>query len=350
MPRPNRGPYLRFRRDRGSFYICWSETGITRQRSVGTKDSGEAQAALANFIRERQRGKQSIGPRDPSEFPISDALALYGEEHAPTVTAPERIGYALAALLPFWGDSMASHITQATCRAYGKERKVSDGTLRKELGVLRAAINYAHRHGRITHTPFVFLPEKPSGRDRWLTRHEAARLLNAARTARGDVRLYLPLFIVLGLYTGARKDAILSLRWPQIDFEQGRIDFNQPGRKRTSKGRPIIPIPDHLLTFLRLARRRGSDLGYVVHRNGTRIADIGDGKSGSFGSACKRAGISDVTPHTLRHTCGTWMAQKGVDLWQVSGWLGQSHARTTELYAHHHPDFMADAKRAADRR
>jgi integrase len=42
-----------------------------------------------------------------------------------------------------------------------------------------------------------------------------------------DVRLYLPLFIVLGLYTGARKEAILSLRWPQIDLENKRINFKR---------------------------------------------------------------------------------------------------------------------------
>jgi hypothetical protein len=41
-------------------------------------------------------------------------------------------------------------------------------------------------------------------------------LLNASRTGRSDVRLYLPLFILLGLYTGKRKQALLDLRWPQL--------------------------------------------------------------------------------------------------------------------------------------
>ena len=52
---------------------------------------------------------------------------------------------------------------------------------------------------------------------------------------------------------------------------------------------------------------------------------------GSFGTACQRAGIAGVSPHTLRHTCGTWMAQRGVALHMIGGWLGHTDTRTTEL-------------------
>jgi hypothetical protein len=43
------------------------------------------------------------------------------------------------------------------------------------------------------------------------------------------------------------------------------------GRKRTNKKRGTVRIPSRLLPHLRRARRRGSDLGYVVHDNGERI-------------------------------------------------------------------------------
>ena len=44
------------------------------------------------------------------------------------------------------------------------------------------------------------------------------------------------------------------------------------------------------------------------------------------------------------------MAQRGVSLQQTGGWLGHSDSRTTQLYAHHHPDFMGDALAAFDRK
>ncbi|WP_184123295.1 tyrosine-type recombinase/integrase [Roseospira marina] len=70
----------------------------------------------------------------------------------------------------------------------------------------------------------------------------------------------------------------------------------------------------------------------------------------AFASACRRAGLSDVTPHVLRHTCGTWLAQGGVPLWEVAGYLGHTMARTTELYAHHSPDHMNRAAAVLDGR
>jgi integrase len=351
MPRPNSGPRLKWIEKRQAWYVVWYEAGRERLRSTGTADGREAEEALEEFIRDRRARGRPAGPRDPREFPVADALDLYGRLHAPETADPARIGYAIDALLPFWGGNNVGDITKATCQRYARERGRAPATIRRELGTLKAAIGVAVAEGHLLHPVPVWMPEKPEGKDRWLTKSEAARLLNVARNGRADTRLYLPLFMLIALYTGARKEAVLSLRWTQIDMERGQIDFAK-GRRRTSKGRTRgQPIPDRLMTFLRFAwRRRSSDFGFVIHDKGRQIKDIGDSTHGSFGRACAKAGLVDVTPHTLRHTCGTWMAQKGIDLHKLGGWLGHSSARTTELYAHHHPDFMEDARRAADRR
>ena len=140
-------------------------------------------------------------------------------------------------------------------------------------------------------------------------------MLLASRTEK--TRLYLPLFILLGLYTGRRKEAILSLRWPQVDLVRALIDFEIPGRNRTKKQRGVVPVPHQLLLHLRHARERGTDMGYVLHINGNPIRDIKKG----FAAACERAGLNDVTPHTLRHTAATWLMQANVSIWDAAGYL-----------------------------
>lgn len=338
MPRRNSGARLRFFDKRGVFYIVWTERGRSRERSTGTADRVRAEEALADFLHARTR---KAGPRDPAEVLVTDVLADYAEEHAPDTASPWRIAAAIAPLVKFFEGNTVRQITRETCKAYCRTRARSNGTMRRELGVLRAAINYAHKEGRLTGSVTVHLPDSADAKDRWLTRGEAARLLKAA-LSEPRVRLHLPLFILIGLYTGHRKTAILQLRWPQVDLAAGLINFNSPGAMRTNKKRAHIPIPRKLLGHLRRARRRGTDLGYVVHENGHRLLDVKRG----FASAVARAGLVDVSPHTLRHTCATRLMQKGVPLWEAAGFLGMTQDTLERVYGHHHPEHMQGAARA----
>jgi integrase len=345
MPRRNSGARLRYFEKRKCFYIVWTERGRSRERSTGTADRGRAEIALADFINLRTR---DAGPRDPAAVLVTDLLADYARERGPKTAAPWRVGAAIKGLVPFWQGKTVAQVTEDECVKFASVRGRSPGTVRRELGVLRAATNHAHRKGRITRVVAIELPDRPEPRDRWLTEKEAAELLRAAlREPR--VRLYLPLFIVLGLYTGQRKEAILSLRWSQVDLNagenrnEGRIDFNIPGDRRTKKRRAHIPIPRTLLGHLRRARKRGTDLGFVVNDNGKRLGDLKRG----FASACRRAGLSGVTPHTLRHTCATWIVQSGdVPMWEAAGYLGMTVETLEHVYGHHSPDYLKGAAKA----
>ncbi len=252
--------------------------------------------------------------------------------------------------------------------------------------MLRAAVNSLFKAGELTRAPFVKLPPAPPSRDLWLEDYEARLLVDSC------VEDHLRLYVELGLHTGARKQAILDLRWAaQIDFARKRIQLNPPGRRQTSKRRSIVPMNDRIYRILQAARARARspyvieyfryerkpEVDPTVGRRLPRIGDgnVGDVKSG-FAAACRRARLAALanargadrgteerlrwleasskfrraTPNTLRHTAGTWMAQAGVDLWKIAGWLGHSIERTTELYAHHHPDYLEEGSSALETR
>jgi integrase len=87
-------------------------------------------------------------------------------------------------------------------------------------------------------------------------------------------------------------------------------------------------------------------MGYVLHINGDRIGDIKKG----FAAACQRAGLRGVTPHTLRHTCATWLMQTRTDPWEASGFLAMSMETLQRVYGHHHPDYQRSAAENIGRR
>lgn len=49
------------------------------------------------------------------------------------------------------------------------------------------------------------------------------------------------------------------------------------------------------------------------------------------------AGLSWVTPHTLRHTFASQAVMAGVPIYTVSHWLGHASLQTTQIYAHLSP-------------
>jgi integrase len=335
MPRRNSGPKLVWLKKRNCYYITWTESGRSRQYSTGTQDSGEAQTVFADFMHRRQRDS---GPRDTGQVLVTDVLTDYAEERAPQTKATDRILFALRPLIDYWGGKAVPDVSRQSCEEYFRWRNRSAGTVRRELGVLRAAINHAFAERRITYPVVVHLPQKTESKDRWLTKHEAALLLRASLRL-NRARLHLPLFIVIALHTGQRKEAVLSLRWSQIDLDAGLIQWNPEGREQTKKRRPRARIPTKLLPHLRRARLRGSDIGYVIHRDGKRLGDI----KKSFALACKNASLENVTPHTLRHTRATWGMQAGAMSWQLAGFLGMTDATLNRVYGHHHPEYQMEA-------
>lgn len=51
--------------------------------------------------------------------------------------------------------------------------------------------------------------------------------------------------------------------------------------------------------------------------------------------------------HSLRHTCASWLVQRGISLPIVQAILGHRDVRVTQRYAHLAPDVMTSAMQQA---
>jgi hypothetical protein len=85
-------------------------------------------------------------------------------------------------------------------------------------------------------------------------------------------------------------------------------------------------IPPVLLRHIRKWKRLGLSKRYVVEFNGRPVKRVNKG----FRHARQLAGLgADVTPHILRHTCATWMAQRRVPIHEICGFLGMTRRRSS---------------------
>ena len=314
------------------------------QRSTGTRSRRQAESALARYIAEKDRPQ---GIRSPAQMSVAEALALYCENHAPTVKDPARIAYAVAALAPILGALPLASVNGGSSRYYQRTRNRAPGTMRRELSCLQSAINWCHAEGFLSSPVRVKLPPKPAPRERWLTRDEAAKLLRSAY--RDQETRHLARFILVCLYTGTRKAAVLNLQFMPntrggwVDVERGIMYRRGVGVAETSKRQPPIPLPLALLAHLRRWERLGAR--YAVEFRGSRVGNI----KSAWKRALDRSGIDHCTPHDLRRSAITWAMQAGMDRWEAAGYFGVGMDTLERVYAHHHPDYLKGAAAAMGR-
>jgi integrase len=367
--REGHGTRLIWRGPRGSRAGSWVIRHKEKEKrlGLGRDQRQEADEKLAEFIQDQQAHRATEGTpaqaEQPHRYRITAALALYGSEHAPACADAARIGYAIKALVPFWKNKVSSDVNQRTCREYAKFRHaqgVKDGTVRSELGKLRAALRYAVVAGALTAAPPVVVPPRPPSRDRWLERDEVARLIRAARrTPRCG---HLSRFILLGVYSGTRSGAIRQLRWERslaggyVDLANGVLYRKAAQVVGTKKQQPPARLPKRLLRLLNIWRRederfcenRGMEIGLlpIVHYYGARI----DKLRSSWRTICKEAELdADVVAHSMRHTAITWAAQAGADPWEMCNFFGITMSELERTYMHHHPNFQSSVIAAFDK-
>lgn len=339
MPRQKLPARLRLKRREGRgarWVIVDGRTEI--DTGCGAGDHQAAQEKLGDYIAATKEIDTSS--RNPAQISVADVIALYLK----TNPAPPAC-YHGTPLLTFFGLKTLKDINGQLCRAYASERgkTVAQSTVRRELVTLQAAINFWHVESPLDAVPKVWKPEEGPGRDRVLTRQEAAALLSAARRLRLG---YVSRFILLGLYTGTRHATILKLRWyPSadagwLDAERGIIHRAGSAEKQTRKRRTAARMPDRLLAHVRRWARLDLAVGpqtAVIRYNGRQITRQQRG----WDAVVKAAGLgSDVTPHVLKHSAATWLLRAGVDLWDVSGLTSTSTKTLEAVYGHHSPEFQ----------
>jgi len=265
---------------------------------------------------------------------VGDVVNRYLSEHINFLAIDHmRPASAWVQMRPKLGHVPVKMLTVSKVSSYIRKRNASAGTVNREVGVLNAALRWANVQGYIDQ--LIVIPRLPSPppRQRWLTPEECSRLLLAAKKYP-----HVYAFVAVALLTGQRKEAILSLRWEQVRWVEGYIDFNQEGPlSGRRKGRAIIPIGPEMEQLL---HELDSDSLYVVNNNGRRVRDFRK----TWEKILNEAELSDVTPHTLRHTVATQLVRDGVPLIEVAKLLGHRDSRITEqVYAKFAPDYLKNA-------
>ena len=288
-------------------------------------------------------------------------------------------------VLPLIGRKIANAVTKADAAgviAQVVEGKTAADEKTKKRGLARvrggrgaargvrltaaAMFAWGIEHGLLKSNPFatVKLAAAPV-RERFLSREEAGRLLDAIKAEEDAGRLLAAFGDALRmlLLTGARKTEILGLRWSEVDFGRGLLLLppertkagGHLGERRIVLSPPALEILNRRRTAADAAAKRAKEEGREFKASPYVFpAYRGDGHAiglrKAFTTVCAAAKLEGVRVHDLRHSFASFAIADGASLFLVGKLLGHANARTTERYAHLSGDPLRDAANLIGRR
>ncbi|OHO81783.1 recombinase XerC [Corynebacterium sp. HMSC036E10] len=277
---------------------------------------GQVQAAVDDFA---DYASLVLG-RSPNTVKgyASDLATLHG--YADTFDA-----FTLEALRTWLADALTA----------GRSR----ATLARRTAAARAFSTWAYRQGYIDHDAAARLkaPKVNRALPNVVRGERATELVEAdtADDAHPAEHLRDRAMLELLYATGMRVGELTGLNLADIDLARGLARVTGKGNKQrvVPFGREATLALNEWLEFGRseLANGKAEDAVFVGSRGGRidqrqvrRVVE----------RAGQRAGVSDISPHTLRHTAATHMLEGGADLRVVQEMLGHSSLQTTQIYTH----------------
>lgn len=213
----------------------------------------------------------------------------------------------------------------------------SRSTLARRTAAARAFSTWAYRQGYIEQDAAARLKAPKVNRPlpNVVRGERAAELVEAdtADDAHPAEHLRDRAILELLYATGMRVGELTGLNIADVDLARGLARVTGKGNKQRvvpfgkeatiainewlEFGRPeIANVDDALFVGTRGRRIDQRQVRRVVERAG------------------QRAGVADISPHTLRHTAATHMLEGGADLRVVQEMLGHSSLQTTQIYTH----------------
>lgn len=322
----------------GVWEIRWSEKRanryVTKSLSTRTTDRREAESVFTGFLDGVDNTAKVMST------PTVSAICAAYESALEAYKTSETQHICLRHIVRELGHFHIADLTPDRLLTYRKSRGVMDGTLRRELQTLVAAVNYGVRHKllKTEDVPLIDLPRPSAPRRVYLNDQEERDFYQLALAQSGQRLERISIFVALALDTAARRDAIVSLTWDRVDFHASTIDYNEPGMAQTNKRRALVPISKRLRPILERAYQERTN-EFVLFSD----ADIRP----QWERWIKTTQFQHIHPHDLRRTFATLNIQAGVPLVNVAAILGDDVKTVLIHYGHFVP---GNAQAAVDAR
>jgi integrase/recombinase XerD len=214
-----------------------------------------------------------------------------------------------------------------------RERSYATTSIARKVAAVKSFFQFLRRSGKLSSNPARALqtPKVEKDLPHALGHDEVARLFEAVSSSGVGQRDLAMLHTIYS--TGMRVTELISLDVAHLDLARGHVRC--PTRNRKERVLPLsLPAQKSLNAYLDDYRntllRSADEQALFLNHHGQRLTRQGFWLI--IKGYARAAGISEITPHTLRHSFALDMLGRGMELRSVQELLGHANISTTHVY------------------
>lgn len=328
------------KRGKNSYYLEYMCNGERYSQSVKANSPSEARTKLALFVAEVEKGTYVSSNLTFTELAqifldkyaknnLSDTTLINYKYQLNKHILPDIGHYKISVLKRLHIQDLANKL----CEEYNLASKTIRNDIKLISAILEKGIEWEFLQFNVAHK--VAIPNnknKPKKEREIYNNKEIKLFLNALEKTEDPFKT----MVYVSFYTGARRGEVLALRWKDIDFNNNVIHIQQ-NKVRTVNGTVFketknkrsreFTAPKVLMEILKkfYNNQDGEELLFNIYPSTY---------SRQWSEFVESNNLKYITLHDLRHTNGSILASKGIDIVTVANRLGHLPATASKYYLH----------------
>jgi len=332
---------LAFWRSNGKYFLEYMCNGERYSQTVKANNDTEASKLLALFVTEVEKGNYS----NQSNITFTEMAQMFLDKYAKNNLSDTTVINYKCQLNKYILDNIGTyklsklkklHIQDFSNKLY-EEYDLSSKTIKNYINLISSILEKAIEWGYINNNVAsnINIPKnynKPKKEQEIYNNEEIKMLFKALETEEEPFKT----MVYISFYTGARRGEVLALRWKDIDFDNNiihvvqnkirKVDGTKIKETKNKRSRNFV-APQILMTKLKEIYNNQDKEDLIFNYYPATYTRM-------WKNFIKKTDLKYITLHDLRHTNGSILASKGVDIVTIAKRLGHLPATASAYYLH----------------
>lgn len=329
------------KRGKNSYFLEYMYEGERYSQTVKANSPSEADRKLALFVAEVEKGNYN----NQSSITFTEMSQMFLDKYAKNNLSDTTVINYKCQLNKYILDEIGKykisklkklHIQDLANKLY-EEYNLSSKTIKNYINlvssVLEKAVEWNYLRENVAKN--VTIPKNYNKQKKEQEIYNNEEIKKMFETLQAEPEPFKTM-VYISFYTGARRGEVLALRWKDVDFDKNiihivqnkirKVDGTKIKETKNKRSRSFV-APQVLITKIKEIYNNQNKEELLFNYYPATYTRM-------WQDFIKRNNLKYITLHDLRHTNGSILASKGVDIVTIAKRLGHLPATASAYYLH----------------